>query len=260
MKFDPILPNHAIERCGITVTFGEELPYKLFERVVGENTENIAAVGLPKLHRPSGSFKVDLATGNVGKDDGVGAPFLFATPDEATQLHLMPNALTFVTTAYSRWQPFLNRFLAVTDGVSDVYTDNLNAKTVKLEFWDRFLSDAPWGEIDFLQLLNKDSAYIVPGLFDKNKEWHSHVGWFENAEGRAKRLTNINIGAIDVVSLHGGETRPSVGVYTLMQDEFGVDDDFDIRESASNLHANLKRLFSELVTAEMNERIGLGGT
>ena len=258
MQFDPILPSHAIERCAVTITFNEALPEKLFQLTLTQHEQGIIKSGLLKKTTPNVGFVIDVATGNVTRGDEAMAPRTFSTLDDSTQLTLFPNAIVFVTTAYLRWKQFLDHFLAVATDALNSFSNNLTAKTVKVEVWDRFLWDGAWEDLRYELLFKKECPYIVPFALKSPKEWHSHTGWFESVVNQGRRLVNINVDVIEVVSNRDGQKHPSVGIYTFMQDELGGDAPFNVDDRLCGLHVALKKLFGELVTDEIKNRVGLG--
>jgi uncharacterized protein (TIGR04255 family) len=258
LRFDPILPNHAIERSAITLTFSEALPDKLFQREMEKYSAAIRKAGLSKSVRPSIGFVVDIKTGNVAREDGAKAPYLFSSADEGTQFTVMPNSVVWVTTAYSRWRPFLSQFLSVAAEVLSLFFDNLELKTVKIECWDRFNWFGNWEEIDYTKLFREGSSYIVPKAIGSEKEWHSHTGWFSYGGAQVRQLTNINIDVVELVSTVDGEKRPSVGIYTMMQDELSGSEGVVLHDRLDNLHLGLKRVFGDIVSDEIKNRVGLG--
>jgi len=258
VQFDPILPTHAIERCAVTITFNEALPEKLFQLTLTKHEERISKSGLSKKTTPNVGFVIDVATGNVTRGDVSMAPRTFSTPDDSTQLTLFPNAIVFVTTAYLRWKPFLEHFLAVSTDVLGDFTESLTAKTVKVEVWDRFLWDDSWKSLDYASLFREECPYIVKFSLKPEKEWHSHAGWFEYGGNKERRLVNINVDVVEVVSNRDGQKHPSVVIYTFMQDELTSDEPFNASDRLGNLHLALKKLFGELVVDEIKERVGLG--
>lgn len=264
MRFDPILPNHAIERSAITLTFGEALPEKLFQREMDRLSSSVQETGLAQRPRANVGFVVDINTGNVSREPAANAPFVFAADDGSTQFTIMPNALTWVTTAYSRWRPFLRQFLETSHGVRELFTSNLDLSTVKVECWDRFIWLGEWGDIKYEALFSQNSGYIVPNACKGGREWHSHTGWFSFAEESIRRLTNINIDAVEILSTINGEKRPSVGIYTMIQDELprlqeevSSDNSQSLEGRLHKLHVDLKNIFGELVTPDVKARVGL---
>jgi uncharacterized protein (TIGR04255 family) len=131
---------------------------------------------------------------------------------------------------------------------------------IQLEYWDRFNWSGTWDDFDASLLLRKDSVFVVPGWRSWRRQWHSHAGWFEPVDN-LRRLTNINVDVGEVPV-----ARPSVVVYTTLQDHIGIQgygetdpalDQRFVLDRLDVLHGGLKALLGTVITEEIVERIGL---
>lgn len=134
---------------------------------------------------------------------------------------------------------------------------------MKLEYWDRFIWSGTWEDMRLLELLEK-SDYVAWGAVRPNKPWHSHCGWFDLNENGTKRLVNINLDAVDFRAGPNGLPKPSIGIYTMIQDVFvslpDVHLDVEVAGVAAHtelVHKDLKELLTHLITREMQERVSL---
>jgi len=100
---------------------------------------------------------------------------------------------------------------------------------------------------------------------ETEREWHSHMGWFEKIDG-FRRLTQVNIDAVGAIPPREHILRPSIGIYTMMQDEANIDQYAEVEQEldrdavishAEALHVALKKLFLQIVVNEVAQRIGL---
>ncbi len=258
-EFRPIFPAHAIERCSITLAFANEVPGKALKRIVEGVTPKVAELGLRPGHQPVG-FQVDALTGKITplKDGG---PTNFVSADNRQQFSLLPNSITWATQQYVRWAQFKSQFAKVASFAIDEYETLISASSIQLEYWDRFIWTGDWEDFDVRRLVEADSILVAPKAIGSPREWHSHIGWFEEKVD-ARRLWNVNV---DVVGLHEaiGTRRPSVGIYTMARDQVSPDagqDPFDSRpvtDRLDALHDELKNVLKTLICSDMSERIGL---
>jgi uncharacterized protein (TIGR04255 family) len=257
-RFEPIFPSHAIERCGITMTFREALPQKTFERVMARAKEGLTRKGLQSSAAQPVGFRIDIATGKVGPPAGT-PPQTFNLPDRSATLIVGPNSMLWQNTRYVRWAPFIGQFRDIASSMVGAFLESVTLSAVRLEYWDRFNWTGDWTNFDAKRLIRTDAKWIVQGWADWPREWHSHVGWFEPADG-LRRLTNINV---DVTSQTG---KPSILIHSMMQDEpnddYGHVDSSLLNESflfdrLEILHRTIKLRLGEIVDDEMKKRISL---
>lgn len=258
-EFRPIFPAHAIERCSVTLAFASEVPEKALKRIVAEATPKVVELGLRPGQQPIG-FQVDALTGKVTPVNG-GGPTNFVSPDNQQHLALLPNAITWATQQYVRWAQFKSQFTKVASFAVDQYESLISLSSIQLEYWDRFIWTGDWGDFDARQLLDDKSQLVAPKAFDSPKEWHNHVGWFEDfPDGR--RLRNVNVDVVGLTELRGG-TRPSVGIYTMARDQVSQDSGQQLFEAKpvsarlDALHKDLKTTLKALICSGISERIGL---
>ncbi|MDF3811052.1 MULTISPECIES: TIGR04255 family protein [Rhodopseudomonas] len=230
------------------------------KRIVADATPKVAGLGLQEGRQPIG-FQVDALSGKITPLEK-GGPANFVSSDNRQQLALMPNAITWATQQYVRWGQFKSQFDKVASYAIEQYETLVSISSVQLEYWDRFIWTGDWDDFDVAQLLKPSSPLISPKAVAARKEWHSHIGWFEDAE-HSRRLWNVNV---DVVGLAEatGVSRPSVGIYTMARDQMsavrGQQDFFESKPVTSRLdllHAELNEMFKGLICSDMCRRIGL---
>jgi hypothetical protein len=122
-------------------------------------------------------------------------------------------------------------------------------------------------EVNYKELLRPDSQYLPSFAFSTKENWHSHVGYFVPVQQSSKRLVNINVDMIDLTetsssgSINVPVQRRSAGIYSMAQDR--VDPTVSPADFAGmtsilqELHTILKKVFSELITDEAQQRISL---
>ena len=264
--FDPVTPSHAVERCGLSIAFREAFPEKTYKRARDQAAAQLQKAGLKQSVGQASGFNFDLATGKVSSIKGnFGAPILFSSADQTAQMIITPNTMSWQTTKYLRWSPFIGQFESTSSSLLEAYVDNLPLAFISLDYWDRFVWSGDWGDFSASDLLRSDSGMLPQQTSAFKREWHSHVGWF-SIEGDLRRLTNVNIDVASVVSPLG-EARPSVGIYTSLRDEPNAEgypeldsetlDRGFIFKRLEELHLASKRSLSQIINPSMAERINL---
>lgn len=257
-EFRPIFPAHAIERCSVTLAFNADVPDKALKRIVDRTASQLSSLGLRQGQQPIG-FNVDALSGKVTPLVGTG-PAMFVSADNRQQLGLMPNAIGWTSQQYIRWAGFKAQFEKVSSFAVQEYEALVSVSSVRLEYWDRFVWSGDWSDFDINQLLSGSHLIAAKG-FEVSREWHSHVGWFEDL-GDDRRLWNVNIDVVGVLTPPSGNS-PSVGIYTMVQDQIapggdeGTFNNTPVATRLDTLHLELKKRLNELIRSEMSERIGL---
>jgi uncharacterized protein (TIGR04255 family) len=258
-KFEPIFPSHAIERCGITVTFREVLPEKSFDKAGALASEASARKGFRRLASNNLGISIDAMTGKLGPIVGA-QPQTFVLPDQSASLFLAPSLIIWQNARYVRWEPFIGHFQDVASATLGEFFKSVSLASVRLEYWDRFNWTGSWNDFDALQLIRPDATAVVNQWQNWRRQWHSHAGWFEHVES-CRRLVNVNIDVGEVAD------RPSVLIYTMMLDEPNVAGYGEVDVKALDekyvfarlevLHKDLKSLLGSVLQQAMIHRIGL---
>ncbi|WP_431322218.1 TIGR04255 family protein [Rhizobium sp. YTU87027] len=260
-EFRTQIPAHAIERCTASIIFNPSVPDKAFERIVAQSASQLMSSGF-RSTGPSVGLSVDVVTGRV-IHSAEGAPKLYIGPDGQTQVTVMPNLIALSTPQYVRWAHFHNLIEKILRPLCDAYNNIVSINAVKLEYWDRFLWTGSWSDFDVDQLLDVSSGVISQKAMQAEREWHSHCGWFEFL-GPSKRLVNVNADVVEVRE-NGVTPLPSIGIYTMMQDQVFTPEHQANFEAVSaskkfdELHVGLKNLFASLILKSYATRIGLLG-
>lgn len=259
-QFEPIYPRHAIERCAWSLSFAQQLPEKLYLRSTIEARELLAAHGISSI--PVQSVNFDTITGAVSIGAAYG-PQEFGTPDGSLVLSLMPDGIVWQTTRYTRWDAFWEQVNEIVLQIARPFTEALPVSSVKLEYWDRFIWSGSWSDMRLEELLTK-SDRIAWGAVRPSAPWHSHCGWFEENGHDPRRLVNTNLNALDFRANASSLPKPSVGIYTMVQDFFifppFIHHDADeqaVLSQTQKAHEYLKSLLADLIVPEVQKRISL---
>jgi uncharacterized protein (TIGR04255 family) len=261
-QFEPMFPAHSIERCSIIITFDQALPAKAFQKAMDDAMRSLRNAGLEMVSEQMTGFQFDVATGRVGPATGP-RPVILTSPDRATNFFLTQNAVTVQTGKYIRWQPLIGQFEELILPMIGSYTNVVSIANVQLDYLDRFFWTGDWSNFEWRSLLQQDSGYIARRAVAANLQWHSHAGWIENIDNELKRLINVNIDVADAVR-PGLPPRPSIGIFTLMQDRVdstnapvGEIRPNSLLDRLESLHTELKSVLANIISPDMAARIGM---
>jgi uncharacterized protein (TIGR04255 family) len=263
-RFEPILQSHAIERCSAVVVFDQPVPDKVFARVRSDAEGRLRQAGFAEVN-PGLGVQIDMTTGRVGPAKGVG-PVQFTTADRGLTIVMMPNAVIWQTSRYVRWDPFIGQFESLVMPLVTAYSDVVSGSAIQLDYLDRFFWTGDWESFDIERLIQLDSGMIASRASKADREWHSHSGWFEHHEDGVRRLVNANIDVVEQSPPPGTHPMPSVGIYTMVQDQISATAAPEILtalqqespiERLEKQHKALKRLLSEIIIPAMSDQIGL---
>jgi uncharacterized protein (TIGR04255 family) len=263
-RFDPIFPAHAVEQCIATVVFSQPVPPKIFSGLLDKHRELLIASGMSEGPKAIG-MQFDMLTGKVVPMSD-GGPVSFVTPDKGTTLTIAPNQLSLQTQRYTRWAHFESSVDKFLTPVMREFCNSVEIQASQLDYWDRFIWTGDWDTFDVNQLLNPSYDLIAPKAARATFQWHSHAGWFEMRAPGERRLVNVNVDVTSVAPANAVMLRPSVGIYTSIQD--GVVPippstspiwipDAEVLGNFRQQHLDLKTLIETIISPAMARRIGL---
>jgi uncharacterized protein (TIGR04255 family) len=264
LAFEPIFPAHAIERCATTIYFDQQLPAKVFQKVI----ERADALFRNAGYERGGAFgvNVDAATGQVSPIGESISPANYVSPDRSNNFLVTSNALSMQTGRYVRWEPFIGQFEELMVPLVSLSADVVSIAGIQLDYLDRFFWTGNWENFDWRGLLQDKSDFVTDMARRTGRQWHCHSGWFEECVAPIRRLVNVNIDVVDAIRLGHPEPSPSISILTLFRDHIPVAPGQPVStgiQSATlvaalgELHRDLKILLSRIITAAAAERIGL---
>lgn len=261
-RFDPKWPNHAIERCSLTVALKEAVPEKLFAATTDKHKSSFERFGL--VEQPAISVSFNMATGQAVDASGNVFAKNYTFRDQSAALTITPQALAWGTSRYTRWKQFKEQLHVVFFPIVESYLAISDVILIRLDYLDRFLWTGTWDDFDLAMLLRPDLNSMPLVANRAKQERHSHNGWFES-NGRLRRLINRNLDVAQVPLVGRIGMQPSVGVYTLIQDEFVVQlgganplrDMSGVQQGIEQQHVDLKAMIADTISESMAKRIGL---
>ncbi|QEE40708.1 MULTISPECIES: TIGR04255 family protein [unclassified Methylobacterium] len=267
MRFDPIYPAHAIERCSATLIFGDPITEKLLLKMRAKANAVFSSLQMVVQSHPQMGFEINPQTGiATPKQMGVGS-LVYSNTDRTLSCVITPGALIWNNLRYARWQPFIGQMEQVVSQLLPIVSDAVDVVSVKLEYLDRFYWSGDWDSFSIGKLLRSDKGMWAEAAIKAKREWHSHVGWFDYASANERTLINVNIDVVSAARPGEENAVPSVGILTLLQDQiFTAVDGAQAPEQAgytdpiSHLdkqHLVLKDILAEVILPEMADRITL---
>ena len=268
MPFEPLHNAHAIEEVALSITFQlpvDDANLRAARDAIGNPVELPGRLELRSVQVGPGSPVQTLATTN-------GYAFTRTRPDGAveTELHVLRNAVQFRTTAYTRWaavwEPagnFLARAVAI-------YARRSRLTQATLQYVDKFVSDEPPQQARPTTILQRNSPYIAPRIFEANDFWHCYSGAFSRVNERTKRLTTVNLEYVTETLQGDGRQRQALRITGVLADLFNQPG-YAVFEPAAErlmneidasfqaLHQAAKDSLRSIITPEMARRIALDG-
>lgn len=123
------------------------------------------------------------------------------------------------------------------------------------------------GDVDSALIINPDSDCIAHQAFHATSEWHSHVGWFEDATDAKRVLVNVDITVTNANTPKG--VRRAINIRTHQALQFLSGDAGEAAAEALNetetltifndIHRALKNRLGAVLTPLGQEMISLGG-
>jgi uncharacterized protein (TIGR04255 family) len=266
VSWRPIHPNHAIERTRIVVQFTDELPRKTIQKLGEAFDAQRAQFGFgPRSEIKSLSFSLNVDEPSMpvampdlqpsgwqyNREVGKGAI--------AEAVTLKPEGLVYENTDYVRWAGFWERSSGIIQPLVSEAASITDFKLFALEYFDRFVFVGSPRQADPSLLVSDRLVNTLPNSArDGGEPWHIHRGWFETIDG-IRVLINQNLDAQDGFVGKGKPSR-SVGIYTKVErrDQSDTVDANQFKEDMKRMHDISKMVFSDAISDEAHEMIGLG--
>jgi uncharacterized protein (TIGR04255 family) len=262
MNWEPARADHSIDRAVATITLPQPITANTLDELVVAARKVAAAHQLTDrvdlqdaIEVPAGSGGVIIGLGTFAPPRRVVFRRLEAGGASVEELSVGVQQLAFASTRYRRWANFYHLIATAVASLDQVYPVTQNAKSVRLEYIDRFRS-APGGA-DHFDVLSRDSKYLTAAVKDKDKALHVYSGWFDFETPTIRRLTNLNIDVNDIPIPPPPEPRRTVSILSMGQFE-AIEGVLDKPiERLDVLHDYLKTTFGSIITPEAAARVAL---
>ena len=270
-RYEPLHPNHAIEQVVVQVGFTREMSDSEFVVPIWQKVHARVRDRLPAF-QPESGIRIDTGVIPPRARPGTTA-FNFASllPDGTAGLALRieRGLLAFASTSYSRWHAFMGEALAVIQPVlkEDIWPLGIRISSAGIAYNNRFLWNGPHNRARASRLIRPSSKWVVPRVYEVEQNWHSYTGAFERSSPTTNRLVVVNLDAVTGL-MNDVETK-SVGLTLNLTENIQPDSapkpEHGSAEEAlawihgvvERLHTAEKQVIAEILTDEMQHRIGL---
>lgn len=184
------------------------------------------------------------------------------------ELRIERDSVTFRTSLYTRWDTVWLQARNYFEALVPIYAANARIVGISLNYVDKFKWAGDLTGCNTGILLQSDSKYLCPYVFEAKDFWHSHTGAFIRVNESTKRLLNVNVDYLD-------ENRPDdlrrvVSITTVLTDlmnqpgyepsEIAAGDAIQFLDShMQGLHVFGKEILGNIINNEMSKRIALIG-
>lgn len=270
-RFEPLHDAHAIEQLAIGVAF---------DAAVSEQGMRSAAAGIQtsygtdlpgsaNLQTVTLSFGLSVSASPSPASATVGRAFTHTLPNGAVdrELRLEPAAISFRTTAYTRWASIWGEAEKYFQTVLPFYLQNATIAAFTMHFVDQFRWVGETSRCRVDRLLRPGSPYVCPYVYGTEDLWHSYTGCFIRASDRVKRLLNLNVDFLEQNQVDG--PGRVVQITTLITDRTNqpgyqplgrlapADALNFVASNANDMHAYCKQVFGQVINDQMARRIAL---
>ena len=270
-EYLPYSDQHSIQEAKIALHFLHEFGQQDVERARSAVETDLKGV-LPRSTEIRGSsVAFDVTNPNAPvpmppvPDHLSGFEFSRIRGDSrsARVLRLVNNLLEVSISDYERWESTRDDSMDyIRTALSALPLDANPIMAVNLQFIDRYAFSGTLDNVDARLLFQYDNDHIAKQCFKAGPLWHCHTGWFDwHESGRV--LNHLNIGSTFVDS-SPTITIDHAAVSQLDPPRRSTDTLFNPPNESDGLgvildrlHDRNKAILSELLTQEMQNRIGL---
>lgn len=273
MNWEPAHADHSIDNVNILMTFIEKIDLDTFDDIMlpvrkaaaTHHFGNRVEVQEPDLElaQPQqmiGGGGLNL-TVHFGAEPGLSRRVVFqriADGAVAAEFSIGAKTLAVATTRYRRWSDLFDITTDILESIENVWPIKSKIKAIRLQFMDRFVSGVGGG--DHFEVIARDTRFLVEPIDDPEAAFHVHSGWFDyKAEPSIRALINVNIDANDTRTPAAPDNRRQITILTLSQYESLDSVLDDPLRRLDTLHLRLKDLFSNIISPEAAQRVGLTG-
>jgi uncharacterized protein (TIGR04255 family) len=272
----PFHEAHSIELAAASVNFSEPMTDVVWRRVVRDAEAMCKAAGLTERNVTSGIQITINPAGMPPQPTQIDA-IVFVRPSTielpggglqktvAESLSIGRTSLTVQTYDYTRWHPFFGRLQLLLTPPLRSALHAVSTANLRLEYRDHFRFEGTGAPIA-AELLRVGSELIAPHVFNNEKLWHSHTGFFEDAEGCDARLIQINVDANDASRIGDAAPFRLIAITTAVQNNLTISaEPLENEEETAKLqltmfnsmHDRSKAIFRELISDVTAERVGI---
>ena len=276
-RFEPVNESHSIVSASLVLKFSPPLPDEAWPEMREAMLRLREKHDLPRplpvfglsLSFDGKQFQADLNSPPPTANMSSGLAIYNFTDDDdiVEQISMTRDALNFRTFRYIRWNPFIERAMALLNELLPLMTSKSEYASTQLEYVDRFECRCGDDVLPAKEILRDNSPYIPPLSQSADDLWHSYCGRFERLDERTRRLINVRLD-YNEDGAEASKTRV-LNIVTMLMDTINQDG-FEptdrrsinmefIQKAANSQHVTLKDILRSIISQEAVERIGLTG-
>jgi len=266
VKFKPHRPENAIVRVSFVCEFADPLEDQGLLKLYGLHSQFAEKFPKPSINHGH----------NIRIGGGIAQPQVvpgivsvafeeYGRSGELAQgFHALPAMLSYINQRYTRWEEVWSQaqpiLVAALSAVPDV-----RIQAFGLEYVDRFTAPTAEGPLDVTGLLNQNSEFLVPRVFQIPGLWHSHHGSLQD-DGSLPCLhsknDNINV---DLVRESGAVEQFAVNMMLrhrrILPQSIPAGESLDLLNNfMDEVHNADKMVILDLLTDAAAREISLGET
>lgn len=263
LKFEPINEHHAISKVVFVLHISPSITIDEINEV--KNAHEFWRDLLPAINEPK---VISIAIDSEFEQPPPVPPPVFFTryrSDGNFELRLVVEHDNIIVECwqYSSWQLVWKRSRELLTKVADVLKDQTRQiRACSLQYTDEFIWTSK-EQVDFRELLDSNSEFIPPKIFDYGISWHLHQGWFHEKKmpipGKTLERMHVSSRPFDercIVQFENLIRYDPQNPNILLSTAFDSESD-DINKVFEELHKINKYLLKEFLHNQMSERIGL---
>jgi uncharacterized protein (TIGR04255 family) len=270
MGFRPLGERHAIQEVVFILNFARPIDALEMDRF--SSSHDLWKAELPKSLRPE-VFQVFVGHGGPNgmpppPPPASIAPSIFQSFRRdgglEWQMQANQNWLAVNCLSYSRWDAVSKQSLNLLErGVEAFQSEGLPVVSITLQYIDTFVWEGAFSDYDTKGLLNSDSKLLPKEFGPHGPAWHYHSGAFDMSEAqnsgrRLMRRIHIDSQIEGLTSV----TRMDISLTSDFLDDTGglkVVATDQINPEMEWLHGENKKLLSEIISQDMQQRVSLFG-
>jgi uncharacterized protein (TIGR04255 family) len=264
MDWEPAHADHSIESVFVILTYAAPLDPNTFDEILvagrkaafaRQFTNRVEAIDPQQIQLQPGQQVTEVIFDtSAPARRKIGFQRLSPEGRPIGEFGIAPSHLSLTSSHYSSWTDFKELGSALISAIEDVGPILDKVKSIQLQYVDRFSSTVP--RADPFQVISRESSLLAQTMSQKQRAFHSHVGWFDYINENDRKLTNVNVDLVDN-SWPNLQRNSLLSILTMARREVrdGVLE-YPLNE-LDGLHDYLKALFSDIITREASVRVSL---
>jgi uncharacterized protein (TIGR04255 family) len=252
-RWATINPAHAVQRVTAVLTFSEEIPTLVVNRVADKVRSAAQAYGLFK-ESPINSVMIQMGPGAAQSQIPTtqeGVAFQEVRGEHIIQaLNITKKEIRFEHTVYTRWIAFREQLHTILSQVLPALSGITTVKSMALEYND-FFHAVNEGPEDVGLVIDNKSELIPRRAFRRREPFHAHSGWFTSNTPTGRNLINVDLTVADANGPIG--LRRTISIRT---HEAEIVDDMAGQRAAELMNVDANMATADTLHVSMKERLG----